>query len=138
MYKFAGFVLLLILVLAGCSESTSLMKEVDRPNKDVKSFVDRNGSKNGIYLYTAPGKGEYVIVNDSTVQQGEPAKLVTDALAELQDGVLTIHFDVTETSDLQDERIKPVSVYKLNNNMKADTIKVVVNGEETSFETSGN
>ncbi|WP_435170371.1 hypothetical protein [Paenibacillus glycanilyticus] len=65
MKKIVCVFIMLIVVLAGCSQSTALIREVDshKLNQKVKSFVDRNKSKNGIYLYSVAGEKEYFIVN---------------------------------------------------------------------------
>ncbi|MCM3626900.1 hypothetical protein M3194_05940 [Paenibacillus glycanilyticus] len=139
MYKLACMLLLLAFVLVGCSHSTSLMKEVGQQklNHDVSMFVERNKSKNGIYLYSATGMNEYLIVNYSTAEQGEKVKLLAGMHAEIQNDVLAILMDVSETSDLKDDRIKPISIYKINKHDRADAIKVFINGQETPIDIVG-
>ncbi|ACT00466.1 hypothetical protein [Paenibacillus sp. JDR-2] len=131
--------IMLIVVLTGCSQSKALIKETDshKLNQKVKSFVDRNKSKNGLYLYSVAGKEEYFIVNYSTAEQGVKVKFLAGIRAEIRDDVFTILMDVQETSDTQDKRIKPLSIYKLNKHEEASKIQVKINGQETPIDIVG-
>ncbi|NIK67128.1 hypothetical protein [Paenibacillus sp. BK720] len=139
MKKIVCLFIMLIVLMTGCSQSSSLIKEADSHKLDqrVKSFADRNKSKNGIYLYSVPGEEEYLIVNYSFAGQGEKAKFLAGIRAELQGDILTIDLDVQDTSNLQDKRIKPLSIYKLNKHEKAGSIQVKVNGQETPIDVVG-
>ncbi|WP_336771171.1 hypothetical protein [Paenibacillus sp. MMO-58] len=139
MKKIICVFLMLIVVLSGCSQSSSLIKETDshKLNQKVKSFVDRNKSKSGLYLYSVAGKEEYFIVNYSTAQQGEKLKFLAGIRAEIREDVLTIQLDVKETSDPKDKRIKPLSIYKLNKQEEASKIQVKINGQETPIDIVG-
>jgi hypothetical protein len=139
LYKLVYLLLLLAFVLTGCSHSTSLMREVDlqKLNHDVKTFADQNKSQNGIYLYSVAGENEYFIVNYSTAKQGEKMKFLADIRAEIRDDIFTILMDVAETSDPKDKRIKPLSIYQLKQQEKADIIKVIINGKETPIDVVG-
>lgn len=137
--KMVSLLLILMVVLAGCGQSSSMIKEVDRDKLDqrVKSFVDRNQSSNGLYLYSVTGKEEYFIVNYSTARQGEKAKYIAGIRAQLEKGLFTIRMDVEEASDLRDERITPMSIYRIMKDGKANTIKVFINGRETPINAIG-
>ncbi|WP_127495998.1 hypothetical protein [Paenibacillus glycanilyticus] len=139
MKKIVCVFIMLIVVLAGCSQSTALIKEADSRelNQKVKSFVDRNKSKNGIYLYSVAGEKEYFIVNYSTARQGEKEKFLSGISAEIREDVLTIQLDVQETSDPHDKRIRPLSIYKLNKHEEASKIQVKINGQETPIDIVG-
>ncbi|WP_201004382.1 hypothetical protein [Paenibacillus glycanilyticus] len=139
MKKIVCVFIMLIVVLAGCSQSTALIKEADSRelNQKVKSFVDRNKSKNGIYLYSVAGEKEYFIVNYSTARQGEKVKFLSGIRADIREDVLTIQLDVQETSDSHDKRIRPLSIYKLNKHEETSKIQVKINGQETPIDIVG-
>ncbi|WP_336787867.1 hypothetical protein [Paenibacillus sp. MMO-177] len=64
-------------------------------------------------------------------------KFLAGIRAEIREDVLTIQLDVQETSDPQDKRIKPLSIYKLNKHKEASKIQVKINGQDTPIDTVG-
>lgn len=139
MNKISCILLLVIVLLTGCNRSSSTLEEVNfnHLNKEVEAFVAQVKERNGIFLYSRAGKDEYLIVNYATVQQGEPAKFLDDIHAEIRGQVFTIIMNEQETSDLQDERLRKVSIYKLNKNHKIDSIQVIKNGKEIPIDRIG-
>ncbi|MGO4106966.1 hypothetical protein [Paenibacillus sp. YAF4_2] len=139
MNKIGCILLLVIVIFTGCNRSSSLLEEVNfnHLNKEVRAFVDQFKDRNGIFLYSRVGEEEYFIVNYATIQQGEPKKFLEDIHAEIRGQVFTIIMNEQETSDLHDERLKKLFIYKLNKNQKTDSIQVIKNGKAIPIDSVG-
>ena len=133
------FVFFFILVVGGCSNASTVIKEVkvQELNKDVKLFVNNLENKNGLYLYSAVGKTQYLVVKYSSVLQGEEAKFLQSIKAQILDQVLLINIEELSTHDYQDKRLEATRIYRLNSVHEYGKIQIYKNGKEESFDLVG-
>ena len=133
------FVFFFILVVGGCSNASTVIKEVkvQELNKDVKLFVNNLENKNGLYLYSAVGKTQYLVVKYSSVLQGEEAKFLQSIKAQILDQVLLINIEELSTHDYQDKRLEATRIYRLGSVHDYGTIQIYKNGKEESFDLVG-
>lgn len=136
---FVFFFILIVVGLGGCSNDSTLIKEVkvQELNKDVKRFVNNLENKNGLYLYSVVGKTQYLIVNHSSVLQGEEAKFLQSIKAEILDQVLLINIEELSTHDYQDKRLEATRIYRLSGVQEYEKIQIYKNGKEESFDLVG-
>jgi hypothetical protein len=134
------FIFILIVVgLVGCSNAFTVIKEVKEQelNKDVKLFVKNLENKNGLYLYSAVGKTQYLVVKYSSVLQGEEAKFLQSIKAQIQDQDLIINIEELNTHDYQDKRLEATRIYRLSNVNEYGKIQIYKNGKEENFDLVG-
>jgi hypothetical protein len=137
--NFVFFFILVVVGLVGCSNASTVIKEVKEQelNKDVKLFVNNLENKNGLYLYSVLGKTQYLVVKNSSVQQGEEAIFLQSIKAEILDQVLVINIDELSTHDYQDKRLEATRIYRLSNVTEYGKIQIYLNGKEESFDSAG-
>jgi len=132
-------ILVLLLILIGCNNSSSLLTEVDQKdlNNDVVSFLEKTKEANGIYLYSRVGKRQYLILNNSYVNQGEQASFINSIQSEIQNKTLVIKIEELQTDKFDDKRIGKLKIFKINKENEFDTIHIYKNDKETSFDLVG-
>jgi len=142
MKRFRIFVFLFLLVvisLVGCSNASTVIKEVkvQELDTDVKRFVNNLENKNGLYLYSVAGKTQYLVVKHSSGLQGEETKFLQSIKAQIRDQVLLINIEELSTHDYQDKRLEETRIYRLGNVHEYGTIQIYKNGKEESFDLVG-
>lgn len=139
--KKKGLILLLLtLVIGGCSSSNLNITKINERQLtgDLSSFVERIGDKNGVYLFSGTNKKQYVLLNYSTVLQGEKASYLNGFDAEIKDKILIINIDEHSTDNYEDDRLGEISVFEIINDNSFDTIQVFKNGKEIGIDLVGN
>jgi hypothetical protein len=137
--NFVFFFILVVVGLAGCSQSPTVIKEVkvQELNKDAKLFVNNLENKNGLYLYAPAGKTQYLVVKNSSVRQGVEAKFIQSIKAQIRDQALLINIEELSTHDYQDKRLDATRIYRLNSVHEYGKIQIYKNGKEESFDLAG-
>jgi hypothetical protein len=136
---FVFFFTLVVVGLVGCSNASTVIKEVkvQELNKDVKLFVNNLENKNGLYLYSPVGKTQYLVVKHSSVLQRDEAKFLQSIEAQILDQVLLIHIEELSTHDYQDKRLEATRIYRLSSVPEYGRIQIYKNGKEESFDLVG-
>lgn len=109
---------LFIIIIAGCQSSTLSFSEIEKVPNEVTSLIDPETT---LQLINEENKGSYIVFQSNY-------KVKADL--EPEDNVLHIIFK--ETSSENDG--KEPHVYYLTTDPEHDTIEVLVNGEELSFD----
>jgi hypothetical protein len=131
--------ILVVVCLVGCSNDSTVIKEVkvQELNIDVKHFVNNLENKNGLYLYSVAGKTQYLVVKHSSVLQGEEAKILRSIKAQILDQVLLINIEELSTHDYQDKRLEATRIYRLSSDHEYETIQIYKNGKEEGIDLVG-
>lgn len=109
---------LFIIVIAGCQSSTLSFSEIENVPDEVTTLID---SETTLQLINEENKGSYIVFQSNY-------KVKADL--EPEDNVLHVTFK--ETNSEKDG--KEPHVYYLTTDPEHDTINVLVNGEEVSFD----
>jgi hypothetical protein len=138
-FLFLFFFILVVVGLFGCSNASTVIKEVKIQElyKDVKLFVNNLENKNGFYLYSVVGKPQYLVIKHSSVLQGEEAKFLQSIKAEILDQALLINIEEQSTHDYQDKRLEATRIYRLSSVHEYGKIQLYKNGKEESFDLVG-
>lgn len=130
---------LLIGILVGCSKKVETeFSEIELQNAPsvVKSFVDRNSEKNGVYLYSDNKLDDYIFFNTFNVNQGDKAAFFKNINCSIKENTLNIFFNEELTDDYSEE-IKNKVIYRIKSRNKFDTIKLFRDGKEILFSAIG-
>ncbi|WMT39731.1 hypothetical protein RE628_20390 [Paenibacillus sp. D2_2] len=135
-------ILVLLLILIGCNNnSSSLLTEVDQKdlNNDVVSFLEKTKKANGIYLYSREGERQYLILNNSNVNQGEQPSFINSIQSEIQNKTLVIKIEELkpDTDRFDVKRLGKLKAFIINTENKFDTIRIFKNNKETKFDLVG-
>lgn len=97
--------------------------------------MDSVNEENGAHLYFEKPNVVYVYLNGSNVKQGEKAIYFTDFDVLKNDEALSVVYNTAETEDYSNPSLKHELLYKVNSDVKPETIKLYINGKEVSFAT---
>jgi hypothetical protein len=131
---------IIVMVLAGCSRTDAEpVHEVklEQLGNGAKSFVEQIKEKNGLYLYSPAAEHQYLIVNYSSVIQGEEAQFLNSLQAEAEDQTLTINLEELGTPDSQDKRLEGMRIFELGNAQDYGSIQIHKNGKSAVFDCVG-
>ncbi|MFC0562327.1 membrane lipoprotein lipid attachment site-containing protein [Halalkalibacter alkalisediminis] len=136
-------ILLSIVTLSGCNANSSLsFSEVSQEsiNKDIRSFFQGVKEENGVHLYLdKKNNAVFVYLNGSNVIQDEKAVYFTGFDIESENDTLNLLYKSEETSDYSNSSLEHEIFYKVNLDKYYEEVKLLNNGNETSFGTiSGN
>lgn len=130
--------LVVFLLLAGCSQDELVHKEVkmDELDTEISSFFLDQQDENGVYLFQDQGERIYVFLNEWNVKQGESASSFSNFEVEPEGDTLNIYYEEQTTMDYKNQELDNKIIYEVQFDRDYDSLAIFKNGEETHFSTS--
>lgn len=134
---FACLVLLVSLTACNVNKDAVQLKPIELNNvsQDVAQFAADHENENGIFLYEKQSSSYYYLyLNESNVEQGNPAYYFDDVSVSFEDNNLIISL-LKASTDNSREVTNNELLYELRvNHSDVDRITVYEDGEETYFD----
>ena len=127
-------VLMISVAVVGCGNSVGLtLTNPQLTDPSVQAYMQQNSSKNGVYLYQVNQKKMYLFLNMSNVEANKKAAYFEDVEVKGENNVLTINFTKKTAEDSSKTDLPNSLLYEIKVGSSFDTIKLIENGSEISF-----
>lgn len=127
-------VLMLCVAIVGCSNSASFsLINPQLTDPSIQGYMQQNSNKNGVYLYQVTQKNMYLFLNSTNVDGGK-VEYFEDIDLKVENKVLTINITKKTAEDSSIADLPNSLLYQIKVGSNYDTIKLVENGSEISFD----